>query len=425
MLRAVPTTVFACCCLMACQTSSEEPTQSNTTTFRLETDDNGNLERCDADGNCYSLDNPEGCDVLVITIDNLTGRTCERCETADGSVLSERCDETHVVCALVTVPEPDCVVCSYDQGPIIYSSCVPDTANGCQPEDCGRSVCPAYECPDGSWTGACECVHDAATDTCAWQPIVECAPTCDRDGDGQLDAGCCRWDSDCPAGQHCEGSSVCPPDVVCVWEGQPGICVPNDDTTCTPEECGPARECPIVQCADGSEGGCLDICERDAATGACGWVYRECPAEACTSDADCPYSFCWHGACQPEGACRWDSDCAPTARCDGSSVCPPDVVCVWEGEPGWCGPIDDTACTPEECGPARECPLVQCADGSEGGCLDICERDAATGVCGWVYRECPSAGSPCGDFACPRGYECCNPLAGICVPEGSDMACIQ
>jgi len=54
----------------------------------------------------------------------------------------------------------------------------------------------------------------------------------------------CDFDADCPAETRCEGSSVCPPDVTCIWEGEPGVCV---GTECREEE-----DCPLgTTCSDG------------------------------------------------------------------------------------------------------------------------------------------------------------------------------
>ena len=217
--------------------------------------------------------------------------------------------------------------------------------------------CPVIQCADGSLGGCLDvCERDPATGACGWV-YRECpAGPCDADG---CEPGRCRWDSDCPAGSHCEGSSVCPRGSVCIWEGEPGTCVPDDTDTCTDEACGPQPLCATYQCWDGSWAGCTGQCSRDAATGTCGWEVRACPPEACSID---------------------------------------------------------------ECGPPPPCGApLQCADGSIAGCS--CERDAASGACGWISHGCPDPGRSCGERECPEGTYCCNPLESLCVPEGSDIAC--
>ena len=54
----------------------------------------------------------------------------------------------------------------------------------------------------------------------------------------------CDFDADCPVDSRCEGSSVCPPDLTCIWEGEPGVCVGT--------ECREELDCPLgTTCSDG------------------------------------------------------------------------------------------------------------------------------------------------------------------------------
>ena len=364
-------TTSLCCGVLACQPpadGSASDQSGSTVSFRLEANADGDLERCKDDGQCETVSNLAGCATLVVSVDTDVGQTCERCETDSREVLYDRCNDTDIICDVVIAPNPDCVVCAHNEGPIVFSSCI---AN---------------------------------------------------------DDGICRDDKECPGGMHCEGSSLCPSDVDCIWSGEPGKCV-ADDSRCSEQECGPLLRCPIYECWDGSWGGCVNECLRDSETGECGRPVRECPPRKC-EDSDCgrspcPSKQCSDGSwttdcsceynpsadachwepinscddwCDPntltsdtvtdacEGRCRWDSDCSDGTHCEGSSVCAPGAECGWAGEPGRCVP-DSDPCSFDECGPPPPCGApMECKDGSYAGCS--CERDPASGSCGWVNQGC-------------------------------------
>jgi hypothetical protein len=130
-------------------------------------------------------------------------------------------------------------------------------------------------------------------------------------------------------------------------------------------------------CADGSIGGNTGRCLRDG-DGTCGWELRECPPEVCPAiacDLECP-----EGTANPVDA----ADCVDSCRCE---------------------PL---ACTDEECGPAPGAPAYRCEDGSWGGNIGLCARNA-DGVCGWVQRACPPASceeSECGPALGAPTLEC-------------------
>ncbi len=128
------------------------------------------------------------------------------CEITGGNWHEETCG--HYLCG-----EPAATLC--------------DPAPGC---DCGEGRSFHYEAgcftdPSCSGTGHDECwsssecdlgeacVLDCAGDACA----RHCAPIV------------CSFDADCPAGSYCAGSSVCPPNATCIWEGEPGTCAPLCD----------------------------------------------------------------------------------------------------------------------------------------------------------------------------------------------------
>jgi hypothetical protein len=113
---------------------------------------------------------------------------------------------------------------------------------GCVKDPACRDGCgPGHECPPGSECNPCP-------------PDPSC-PLCAVCGPPVCESISCRFEEDCPPGSRCEGSSVCPPDVTCVWEGKPGICVP-DDECCDPRQEPGVGENPIcfegaTCCADG------------------------------------------------------------------------------------------------------------------------------------------------------------------------------
>ena len=95
-----------------------------TTSVVLQQQADGSLTSCDANGVCQSLPNPNNCTKLIVEIDLSTGATCESCLDASGVELFYACGETSVACTLVSVPDPDCMVCAYLEGSVIFSSCI-------------------------------------------------------------------------------------------------------------------------------------------------------------------------------------------------------------------------------------------------------------------------------------------------------------
>jgi len=173
------------------------------------------------------------------------------------------------------------VVCTLRACPI----CPPSEATLCvetggvwDPTSCGHYRCGAFpECdavipgcncgPERNFRAGVGCVDDPACGRCAADS--DCPPgstcnTCPPDPSCPLCTVCgppvcepisCGFDEDCPPRSHCEGSSVCPPKVVCIWEGEPGICVP-DKPCCDPARQPGAGENPFCFegascCADG------------------------------------------------------------------------------------------------------------------------------------------------------------------------------
>ncbi|MEM6731205.1 MAG: hypothetical protein AAF658_06595, partial [Myxococcota bacterium] len=400
----------------ACSTSSEPVDASgNSETLSLDRDANGNLRYCKADDptNCVTVSNPSNCATLEITVNTRTGETCERCLSSAGAVTYERCQGTSIACALVTAPEPDCVVCAHIDGPVIYSTCIPS-----EPEHCEYY-------PVAGATGLRECEvcygHDGsvASDTCGPDcSNVACAQVACADG----------------------YTALTPPDQCCP------ICVPID--VCTFNENGESRVCPDVDFPECPPGFNLERDPFDCCSFQC--IPTTCDAVACPAVfEECPPGFEWDysypnccGICVPAGEpnrCQSNADCEPNQKCTEPTVCeqscnsagadpdmsPPDLPTTCEVECyGFCRP-DNVICPPLPAAPFYECdgkwidpgygpngcplpPVCACPVGSQswdGRCLDLCE------LVGCV--EPPDNGE------CERGEKfvtdypyCC----GACVP---------
>jgi hypothetical protein len=114
----------------------------------------------------------------------------------------------------------------------------------------------------------------------------------------------CANDEDCPFDWACVGSSLCPEDVVCVWEGEPGLCQPTreahlcfhsggewDESSCGHYTCGEFPECDAV----------IPGCD-------CGPAANFVEGEGCVEDSACP-----------------------PLPCSEDSQCPDDLSCVFTG----------------------------------------------------------------------------------------------
>lgn len=226
------------CCLVACD--GEEPSDGGATkTLTLRTEGaERDLSYCSDDGECQSLPNPNDCSTLVISIDTATGQTCERCENDQG-VGIERCGSTSVVCEIVTLPEPDCVVCAYINGAVVFTTCNPPA------ETCADIACPAIYpvCPGGAEP------RPDPNDCCGYI----CPPT-------SCDAVMCAAFAGCPEGTD----RVIEP--------------PNCCGTCVPQVCASSSECPTNYHCSVEDGVC-DGCNAPAGI-ACTAVCRG----SCTPD---------------------------------------------------------------------------------------------------------------------------------------------
>ncbi|MEZ0314017.1 MAG: hypothetical protein ACAI38_19770 [Myxococcota bacterium] len=218
MTKHLLATALLCCCLIACGDDAPPDDGGGTETLRLTAERAGDdLAYCDASGYCESYPNPGGCKTLTITIDTASGKSCETCENDDGS--TERCGDTSVACQIIKLPEPDCVVCAYINGDVIYSSCNPPDE-----DTCADVMCPAIYpvCPDGQ-----EPRRDP-NDCCGYTcPPVSC--------DNVL----------------CAAFMACPP-------GTETVIAPGDCCgTCIPQTCNSSSECPKYWHCTVDDGECL------------------------------------------------------------------------------------------------------------------------------------------------------------------------
>ncbi len=377
--------------LIACD---EEPTPPGTTEgtreLVLNAGEIGNLLFCEGD-RCQSLPNPDGCASLVITIDTDSGESCARCLAEDGTQLNERCDGTSFACTLVTAPEPDCVVCAYTSGSVLFSTCTTDA-----PLECVSYAMSTGDPMDGNF----ECREDTDCLTGAF---------C-------LD-GLCQADPDIGECQVCFGPNgnvilnECGVD--CSNVGCPDVqCGPGFERVVYPGECCP-RCVPQVNCS-------TEVCPIAAPLPACppGTALIRDPQDCCgylCAPLDCSFVDC---AFAPGN----DPTESTGARCPAGT----ELSFEFPNCCGACVPTDeDPLCASDaDCGPEAFCTnsLGECYESCDdaGNCIDFC-----FGLCRPFDLTCPDYPAPdpstCegewiregrDDFGCP--------LPPVCVcPDGT------
>ncbi len=465
--------LMACFCiggLAACDPPESEndlPTAGGETKVTLNRDANGNLEYCDANGDCQALPYAGDCARIEITIDTATGQTCQTCITADGSRIDEGCNDSLIACVVVTLPNPDCVVCAYVNGSVIYSSCVAEAPQECSSvcsaspgvevtpcssdADCATGLCVEGYCDAGPMPepSCCEqctdaygrLVYDSCTTDCS---AVVCEPIACAPGytPRRMPGDCCDY---CVPVDDCD-QAVCPM-FYPVPECPPGSTLVQDPSDCCNYYCQPT-ECAIAHGSGPSTGGGGDpavpyMCmsnEECSAGNAC--VNGLCMT-VCNVATDCPAgAACVEGVCQPiASACTVNADCPAGQVCrEGvcTSDCPPGYH--FETAYPYCGqcvadPSEVSCYSDMDCAPHEYCAYDNCS--SSGGdptfvaCAGLCRpRDMICDDPGRAPPYCEGAiatqydgnGCPYYVCVCPDGT---ISLDGVCTDACADVYCIE
>ncbi len=377
--------------LTACNPDEQSPTPAGKNiTLKLTGSDSG-MQYCDATGTCQTLPYDGDCATLEIEINTSTAQSCQRCIMADGTTVDQGCSNSAVACVLVTLPEPDCVVCAYVNGAVLYSSCVTGDTHDCQD----------YTRPDGTLCQSCydatgRSVYDSCGADC--RDVVCPAVACAEGFVPQRRTGeCC---DQCLPIDNCEGV-ICSADSP-VPNCPEGSVLSRDAWDCCGFICQPT-ECP--QISTGTNG------SDDAAM----------PRESCAYDSDCSAdSYCMGGYCL--SVCVTTSDCPTPYVCmngqctaDTTSRCPSGYM--WREDFPYCGQciwVDDvTYCTADsECAPESYCAFDQ----------GMCVGNSGSGSAGVPAYACAYDGDCPENSACMNGYcsgnntDVVTPCYGICRP---------
>lgn len=458
--------LFGCSGLAACDspdlTGSEQSDQD--LNIRLNRLADGDLEYCDeATGECRPLPYDGQCAAIEVSIDPATGRTCETCLLDDGTSIDQGCDEVSVGCVLVTLPDPDCVVCAFVDGDILFSTCAAGDPVCATDLDCSSDAGSPGSCVDG------ECVRES--DPCrgyVCPSSQHCEPgavDCSR-GQCRASAACvsnnrdCQTDDDCPQGLAC--TLICPLAEPNQPDGDPatGTCAPDDPSCgecvgiCEPlptNECEGDDDCPDgnvcelydalepqgcdpasgMDCSVSPVGVCVParrICETNDDCASDSGEQAWCIENECVSMVDCDpnHAGCemlpptcpdgevvsvvggCFGPCVPAGACL-----PAIAGCSDSSDCGPDEVCVVEC---WACESGDPACA--GCEGRCEAPTPGCATDADCGPNEQCVSS-----CWDCLPEDPDCVGGCESYCVPLGGECQDDAS--CVdPSGIPGTCV-
>jgi eight-cysteine-cluster-containing protein len=371
--------------LGACAPGPVDDQKLGNKTLQLTRQSDGSMQYCDSAGTCQALPYGGDCVTLEITIDTATGNTCEKCILADGSTGYESCGASSVACVLVTLPEPDCVVCAYVNGAVLFSSCVSAEPACSTHEDCDAQPGIGY-CFDGQcvYEPGCidsfDCPVGFRCQTDAWGQGV-CIPG--NDG--------CQSDYECPAGMVCrvECWDCAAGDAKCAAACQ-GVCVPAEGPTCDNIKCAPGEHCEMqwVECFVAP---CVPVpvCVPDVVQ--------------CYSDADCyrydgAAGYCQNGVCIYDNGCRGDMDCPAGYKCEFYDYAGSDTNgdgMIMPPSYGQCVPMSP-CWSNAECPAGYECAFYKADETGNADRMPIYEG----GVCVPVQVNCQS------DAECPTGYHC-------------------
>lgn len=217
----------------------------------------------------------------------------------------------------------------------------------------------------------------------------------------------CTSDSACDASAYCNAGGACVPD-----EPDGGAC--NDAAECQSGHCQNGFCCASGDCCN-NDSACNDYdvasvcddatsCQGTRVDGVCN-AQKQCTAVAAGDDSGCngleandcgPYPAEQCGAGQDQTAppcassCASDTDCDPSAHCDGGT-CVPDA-----GQGGFCD-------EPSDCDSGLSCvDSVCCNTACNGGC-EACDLPGNEGTCTLV-GDGNDPDNECGSLSCAGYY---------------------
>lgn len=304
--------------------------------------------RCHPDRSCeWNEDCPPGqfCDTR--------DRFCRSsgCSVDSQCQLGHICDTVSNSCVKGCRSHGDCLygdacLCSDGEGGVAPCTC--DVLDEDGRRDCQPGVCESDVCGDTSF--------------------CEPGQVCKQSVDGV------QWQcEDDYRGPYCEGCDATPGSSVC--GSASNFCLTDSYTPGAPPHCG-------VDCSQG----------------------QECPAGFTCSDVLRPTqnSCTSHESCKPPpGApsCEEDADCPPGARCD-------DGLCAgkcngWEGSSvaGWCSCLTDEECPTQTCVAGR-CDITGalCQDHEDCQGQIVCLNEGEVGYCKIGENCAPAPGLTCSEF---------------------------
>jgi hypothetical protein len=423
LLPAILTTGLLAACTGADDGGKRGDPDGSTSLLRLSRSDDGTLEYCDPEGECSTLPYGGDCEIIEIRIDTSSGSTCERCILADGTTEDHGCDNAVVACTVVTVPEPDCVVCAYVSGAVIYSSCEPSEPVCLSDADCGADArCEAGLCVPRSG----QCFSDAECPS-GFVCELDCLYDCAEEGCGapaQMDPSWCEgWCTPAPydpcAAVECAPGYRC--EEVCYAEAaepqsSDALVAPACEATCVASACESNADCELGEvcetiCADcaPTDGDCWAPCTSECVPGYCPLLFVCADGSAPRADCTCPedlcpyYILCTDGSiprgaeceCPPEDYCPLDFLCQDGSQPLGRDCeCPGDIcavqgLCPDGSAPRGAGcicPCHVGGCSGEIC--ADEPMVSDCMARPEHACFTqaTCERQA-DGHCAWTETD--------------------------------------
>ena len=413
-------------------------------TVEFTADISGVLVRCETGKPCQTIANPEGCARYLVSADSAGEVVCERCEDANGDLIRDTCsrDELKVQCTLVKAPDPDCLVCSSVDGPVILSTCSSSGPIDCIYYDDGipfRAQADPAGCLSDAECGAGEVCAPADAGSFWGTCVPNCQVCLDTNGRSVL--------SECPG----DCAEVACPEVIC----GPGFTPLRRPGECC-DSCIPISDCRNAVCA-------VDVTVPECPSGT---VLERDPTDCCLLvcvPTSCMGTVADESAVSCPQGYRWDTDFPSCGRCvliagtqcSSDGDCPPDAFCAIDPltcEPcpsgthcpseclGVCRPNEPVSCEAPLALPSAQCdgfwespgtgpdgcplpPVCMCADGVtsfSGTCSDQCDLVQ----CSTAVTECDPGYTLVDDY--PYCCGTCVPDDTTCTdPNGSMVVCSE